>query len=188
MVDYKQQLLDRLNNRTATVGMIGMGYVGLPLAVEFARAGYHVIGLDVLKDKVDKLNAGVSYIPDVPTEMLAPLVKSGHLRATTSYDDLREVDVISICVPTPLRKTKDPDMSYVIAAADDVAKICHPGLLVVLESTTYPGTTDEVILPRLLSNGLNGRSRMSLSPSRRSVSIPAIRPMACTIRPKSSAA
>jgi UDP-N-acetyl-D-glucosamine dehydrogenase len=154
MVNYKQQLLDRMNNRTATVGIIGMGYVGLPLAVEFASVGYHVIGLDVLKDKVDKLNAGVSYIPDISTETLAPLVKSGHLRATTSYDDLREVDSISICVPTPLRKTKDPDMSFVIAAADAVAKICHPGLLVVLESTTYPGTTDEVILPRLLSNGL----------------------------------
>jgi UDP-N-acetyl-D-glucosamine dehydrogenase len=154
MTDYKQLLLERLHNRTATVGVVGMGYVGLPLAVEFARAGYHVIGLDVLKDKVDKLNAGVSYIPDVPTEALAPLVETGHLRATTSYDDLRDADVISICVPTPLLKTKDPDMSYVINAADEVAKVCHPGMLVVLESTTYPGTTEEVILPRLLSNGL----------------------------------
>jgi UDP-N-acetyl-D-glucosamine dehydrogenase len=154
MTDYKQQLLDRLHNRTAKVGVIGMGYVGLPLAVEFARAGYHVIGLDVLQGKVDKLNAGVSYIPDVPTEALAPLVENGHLHATTSYDELRDVDVISICVPTPLLKTKDPDMSYVISAADDVAKVCHKGLLVVLESTTYPGTTEEVIAPRLVSNGL----------------------------------
>jgi UDP-N-acetyl-D-glucosamine dehydrogenase len=154
MIDYKQQLLDRLHNRTAKVGVIGMGYVGLPLAVEFARVGYHVIGLDVLKQKVDKLNAGVSYIPDVPTEVLAPLVETGHLCATTSYDDLRDADVISICVPTPLLKTKDPDMSYVISAADDVAKVCHKGLLVVLESTTYPGTTEEVIVPRLLNNGL----------------------------------
>jgi UDP-N-acetyl-D-glucosamine dehydrogenase len=154
MTDYKQQLLDRLANRTARVGVIGMGYVGLPLAVEFAHAGYQVIGLDVLPDKVEMLNAGKSYIPDVPTETLAPLVESGHLRATTTYDDLTDADVVSICVPTPLRKTKDPDMSYVIAAADEVAKICHPGLLVVLESTTYPGTTDEVIVPRLVKNGL----------------------------------
>jgi UDP-N-acetyl-D-glucosamine dehydrogenase len=154
MTDYKQQLLDRLHNRTAKVGVVGMGYVGLPLAVEFARAGYHVVGLDVLSAKVDKLNAGVSYIPDVPTETLAPLVENGHLCATTSYDDLRDADVISICVPTPLLKTKDPDMSYVIGAADDVAKVCHAGLLVVLESTTYPGTTEEVIAPRLVNNGL----------------------------------
>ncbi|MBN1680344.1 MAG: nucleotide sugar dehydrogenase [Anaerolineae bacterium] len=154
MPDFKQQLLDRLHNRTATIGVIGMGYVGLPLAVEFARVGYHVIGLDVLPEKVDRLNAGDSYIPDVPSETLAPLVESGHLRGTTSYDDLTDVDVISICVPTPLRKTKDPDMSFIITAADAVASVCHPGLLVVLESTTYPGTTDEVILPRLVKNDL----------------------------------
>lgn len=154
MTNYKQQLLERLHNRTAKVGVIGMGYVGLPLAVEFARVGYTVVGLDILQDKVDKLNAGESYIPDVPTEDLAPLVKSGKLSATTSYDDLVDADVISICVPTPLRKTKDPDMSYVVAAGDEVAKICRPGMLIVLESTTYPGTTEEVILPRLLDNGL----------------------------------
>jgi UDP-N-acetyl-D-glucosamine dehydrogenase len=154
MTDYKQQLLGRLHNRSAKVGIIGMGYVGLPLAVEFARVGYSVVGLDVLPDKVDMLNAGVSYIPDVPTEDLAPLVKAGKMRATTSYSDLADADVISICVPTPLRKTKDPDMSYVINAADEVAKICHVGMLVVLESTTYPGTTEEVIVPRLLGNGL----------------------------------
>jgi len=154
MTDYKQQLLERLHQRTAKVGVIGMGYVGLPLAVEFARAGYTVVGLDVQAEKVDKLNAGISYIPDVPPTTLAPLVKAGKLRATTSYDDLRDADAISICVPTPLRKTKDPDMSYVIAAADEVAKVCHPGMLVVLESTTYPGTTEEVIVPRLLNNGL----------------------------------
>ncbi len=154
MTDYKQQLLDRLTNRTAKIGVIGMGYVGLPLAVEFARAGYHVVGLDVLPDKIEKLNAGVSYIPDVPTETLAPLVETGHMRATTAYDELKDADVISICVPTPLRKTKDPDMSYVINAADAVAKVCHAGMLVVLESTTYPGTTEEVIAPRLVSNGL----------------------------------
>jgi UDP-N-acetyl-D-glucosamine dehydrogenase len=154
MPDYKAQLLSRLNDRSAVVGIVGMGYVGLPLAVEFARVGYRVIGLDINAEKVETLNAGISYIPDVPTETLAPLVETGHLRATTSYDDLKNVDAVSICVPTPLRKTKDPDMSYVVSAADAVAAICHPGMLVVLESTTYPGTTDEVILPRLLGNGL----------------------------------
>jgi len=154
MTNYKQGLLERLQGRTAKVGIIGMGYVGLPLAVEFAKAGYTVVGLDVLAEKVAQLNRGESYIPDVATGELAPLVAAGKLRATTSYDDLRDADAISICVPTPLRKTKDPDMSYVIAAADAVAAVCHPGLLVVLESTTYPGTTEEVILPRLLGNGL----------------------------------
>ncbi|MCD4684622.1 MAG: nucleotide sugar dehydrogenase [Anaerolineae bacterium] len=154
MINYKQQLLDRLHNRTAKIGVIGMGYVGLPLAVEFAKAGYTVVGLDVLPDKVAMLNAGESYIPDVSTEELAPLVENGKLRATDTYDDLRDADVISICVPTPLRKTKDPDMSYVLNAADEVASVRHPGLLVVLESTTYPGTTEELILPKLTDGDL----------------------------------
>ena len=154
MTDYKQQLLERLHNRTAKIGVIGMGYVGLPLAVEFARAGYRVMGLDVLPDKVVQLNAGTSYIPDVPTDVLAPLVEAGKLSATMSYDDLRDADVISICVPTPLRKTKDPDMSYVISASDEVARIRHAGMLVVLESTTYPGTTEELILPKLTDGEL----------------------------------
>lgn len=152
--DFKTQLIDRFHRREAKIGIVGMGYVGLPLAVEFARAGYHVVGLEINAAKVDQLNAGTSYIPDVPAVVLAPLVESGHLCATTSYDDLRDCDAISICVPTPLRKTKDPDMSYVLAAADSVAEVCHPGLLVVLESTTYPGTTEEIIVPRLIKNGL----------------------------------
>ncbi len=154
MSNYKQQLLERLHNRTAKIGIIGMGYVGLPLAVEFARVGYNVIGLDVLPDKVAMLNTGESYIPDVPTDTLAPLVQSGKLRATTSYDDLHDADVISICVPTPLRKTKDPDMSFVISASDEVARIRHAGMLVVLESTTYPGTTEELIVPKLTDGDL----------------------------------
>ena len=154
MTDYKSQLLDRFHNRTAKVGVVGMGYVGLPMAVEFARAGYTVIGQDINADKVAQLNNGTSYIGDVPTEVLAPLVQSGKLCATTEYADLADCDAISIAVPTPLRKTKDPDMSYVLSAADSVAEVCHPGLLVVLESTTYPGTTDEIILPRLVRNGL----------------------------------
>jgi UDP-N-acetyl-D-glucosamine dehydrogenase len=154
MTTTKDQLIARFESRNATVGIIGMGYVGLPLAVEFARAGYHVIGMDVGVEKVAKLNGCESYIPDIPTEHLAPLVQSGHLRATTRIEDLAEVDAVSICVPTPLRKTKDPDMSYVISAADAVATICHAGMLIVLESTTYPGTTDDIIVPRLLNNGL----------------------------------
>ncbi len=149
----KQQLLDRLQKREAKVGVVGLGYVGLPLAVEFAQAGFDVIGLDVSASKVESINRGVSYIPDVPTETLAALVKSGKLCATTDYADLRQADTVSIAVPTPLRKTKDPDMSFVIEAIDSIAKICHAGMLVVLESTTYPGTTEELVVPRLLSDG-----------------------------------
>ena len=154
MTNYKTQLLDRFHNRTAKIGVVGMGYVGLPLAVEFARAGYTVIGQDLIAEKVEMINDGISYIGDVPTDVLAPLVASGKLCATTNYADLAECDAISIAVPTPLRKTKDPDMSHVLSAADSVAEVCHPGLLVVLESTTYPGTTEEIILPRLVGNGL----------------------------------
>lgn len=150
---YKQQLLDRLTTRTAQIGIIGLGYVGLPLAVAFAEAGFHVIGLDVSAEKIHLLNSGQSYIPDIPTTQLGPLVQAGKLRGTTSYDDLRMADAVSICVPTPLRKTKDPDMSYVINAANSVAEVCHTGMLIVLESTTYPGTTDEILIPRLVEKG-----------------------------------
>lgn len=151
---YKEQLVSRLTDRSAKISIIGLGYVGLPLAVAFAEVGFEVIGLDVSAEKVAQLNSGISYIPDIPTEQLAPLVQAGKLRATTSYNNLTSVDAVSICVPTPLRKTKDPDMSYVINAADAIANVCHPGMLVVLESTTYPGTTDEILLPRLTRNGL----------------------------------
>lgn len=150
---YKQQLLDRLTNREAKVGIVGLGYVGLPLAVEFAEAGFSVIGLDIAKDKVDSLNRGESYILDVPTERLKPLVDSGRFCATTEYADLRQADTISICVPTPLRKTKDPDMSFIIDSVNAIATICHNGMLIVLESTTYPGTTEEIVLEKLTGNG-----------------------------------
>ncbi len=149
----KTALLDRIERREATISVIGLGYVGLPLAVEFAREGYRVIGVDVDPEKVRLLNQGVSYIPDIPTEVVAELARKGTLSATTDYSVLQGVDAISICVPTPLRKTKDPDMSYIIAAADQIARFSHPGLLIVLESTTYPGTTDELITPRLIGNG-----------------------------------
>jgi UDP-N-acetyl-D-glucosamine dehydrogenase len=149
----KTELLDKIEQRKAVIGVIGIGYVGLPLAVEFAREGYRVIGVDVSAEKVRLLNEGKSYIIDIPTPVIAELVGKGLLSATTDYSVLKDVDAISICVPTPLRKTKDPDMSYVIAAADEVARYSHKGLLIVLESTTYPGTTDELIVPRLAGNG-----------------------------------
>lgn len=153
-MDYRQQLLNRFAERTAVVGVVGLGYVGLPLAVAFAEAGYTVIGVDLDASKVEKLNRGESYIPDIPTTQLAPLVKNGKLRAVTSYVALREADAVSICVPTPLRKTKDPDMSFVLSATEEVAKICHAGMLVVLESTTYPGTTAEILAPAMEAGGL----------------------------------
>ncbi len=153
-VSVKSQLLQKIEDRTALVAVIGMGYVGLPLAVEFAKAGYHVIGVDVDAKKVRQLNAGASYIPDVPSEVVADLVGRGLLSATSDFSALAQADAISICVPTPLRKTKDPDMSYIIAAADQIARYSRAGQLIVLESTTYPGTTDELIVPRLVGNGL----------------------------------
>lgn len=148
------QLKERIKNKTARVGVLGLGYVGLPLAVEFARAGFEVVGIDVQQSKVDTFNSGHSYIKDVSDEMFGPLVKNGKLRATTDFKVIEELDTIDICVPTPLRKTKDPDMSYVVAARDGIAAHIHPGLLVMLESTTYPGTTDELILPKLAESGL----------------------------------
>lgn len=149
----KDYLLDKINTRTAKIGVVGLGYVGLPLAVEFAEAGFDVVGVDVAEKKVDIINSGKSYIPDIPTDRLAPVVASGKLTATTSYSDIADADAISICVPTPLRKTKDPDMSYIMQAVEAIAPICHEHMLIVLESTTYPGTTREVIVPMLLQNG-----------------------------------
>ena len=164
----KTALLKRLNDRQATIGIVGLGYVGLPLAVSFAQAGFTVIGLDLNAEKVASLNAGVSYIPDISSEVLAPLVKAGKLCATSQYADLGHADAISICVPTPLTKTKDPDMSYVISATDAVAAIAHAGMLIVLESTTYPGTTTEILLPRLRKRELNAGQELfiAFSPER----------------------
>ena len=167
-MSIKQDLLDRLNSRQATVGIVGLGYVGLPLAVEFAEVGFRVIGVDLSPAKVDSLNRGESYIPDIPTERLKPLVEGGRLRASTSYDALQEADTVSICVPTPLRKTKDPDMSYVIESVSAVADVCHDGMLITLESTTYPGTTVEIVLPRLAENGFQAGENVfvAFSPER----------------------
>lgn len=147
-------LAEKIRTRTARVGIIGLGYVGLPLAVEFAKAGFSVTGIDISEDKVRRMNAGESYISDIPTSTLAPLVESGKLRATTDFAAVLELDTINICVPTPLRKTKDPDMSFIVASCQEIARHFHAGTLVILESTTYPGTTDEVVLPMLSKGGL----------------------------------
>jgi len=150
----KDVLLKRIQDRTATVGVIGLGYVGLPLAVEFAKGGFKVIGYDVSERVCKSLMEGHSHIQDVPSAEVAKLVRQKLFEATTDESRLRDADAVSIAVPTPLVKTRDPDMSYVIAAAEAVSRTAHEGLLVVLESTTYPGTTREVLLPILTKLGL----------------------------------
>ena len=153
-MSHVASLIERITNRTAKVGVVGLGYVGLPLAVEFANAGFRVTGIDLDERKVAQLNRGESYIQDVPTAAVAPLVSSGKLSATTDSGAVRDFDTINICVPTPLRKTKDPDLSFVVAAVQAIAGHLHPGMLVILESTTYPGTTEEVVQPILEKTGL----------------------------------
>jgi UDP-N-acetyl-D-glucosamine dehydrogenase len=147
-------LEEKIRTRRARVGIVGLGYVGLPLAVEFAKAGFSVTGIDISSQKVGHVNAGESYIGDIPSSTLGPLVESGKLRATTDFSAVLELDTINICVPTPLRKTKDPDMSYIVSSCQEIARHFHAGMLVILESTTYPGTTDEVVLPMLSKSGL----------------------------------
>lgn len=146
---HAARLAEKIRNRTARVSVVGLGYVGLPLAVEFARAGFRVTGIEVDPEKARRVNAGDSYVLDVASAELAPLVEQGRLEATTDYGRLAQADTINICVPTPLRKTKDPDMSYIDAACRQIARYLHPGMLVILESTTYPGTTEEFVLPML---------------------------------------
>ena len=147
-------LKDKITNRTAHFGVVGLGYVGLPLAVEFAKKGLKTTGFEIDPSKVDQLAAGTSYIGDVPSSDVKPLVQEGLFTATTDFDELADMDVISICVPTPLSKTRDPDMSYVLKATKEVARRLRKGQLVILESTTYPGTTDELVCPELESSGL----------------------------------
>jgi UDP-N-acetyl-D-glucosamine dehydrogenase len=147
-------LANKLAARTAHTGVVGLGYVGLPLAVEFARAGFRVTGIDLDAAKVTAINEGRSYIQDVPTSDVARFHSAGLLSATTDAASIAELDTINICVPTPLRKTKDPDLSYVVSAVEMIAAHLRPGQLVVLESTTYPGTTDEVVKPILEKRGL----------------------------------
>jgi UDP-N-acetyl-D-glucosamine dehydrogenase len=161
-------LLSRIHQRSAVVGVIGLGYVGLPLACEFARAGFRVAGFDVDAERVAALNAGICHVPDVQSTVLQQLVLTGAFSATTDFAGLAEVDAVSICVPTPLRKTKDPDISYVVNAAQHVAHTLHPDQLVVLESTTYPGTTEELLLPLFEATGLRAGSDffLAFSPER----------------------
>jgi UDP-N-acetyl-D-glucosamine dehydrogenase len=142
-------LQEKIKTRAARVGVVGLGYVGLPLAVEFAKAGFSVTGIDLVESKVDAINRGESYVQDIPTGVLGALVAEKKLRATTDFSVIAELDTIDICVPTPLRKTKDPDMSFIVSACQEIAKYLRPGSLVILESTTYPGTTDELVLPML---------------------------------------
>jgi len=145
-------LYKKLTDRTAQVAILGLGYVGLPLATVMAEAGYNVIGIDPDQSKVDALNQGISYIDDVETTLVDQLVKAGKIRATMDFAVVKEADAVSICVPTPLRKTRDPDLSYIISVADSIAPYIHADMVVVLESTTYPGTTRELLLPKLLES------------------------------------
>src|SRR3984893_5239639 len=162
------ELLRRIRQSEIRAGVIGLGYVGLPLAVELARARYSVVGLDIDERKVDATERGTSYIPDVQDAHLAELVATDRLHATSDFAVLRRLDTVNICVPTPLRKTRDPDVSYMVAAVEQVAKYLHPGMLVILESTTYPGTTEELVRPMLEATGLKaGRDFfLAFSPER----------------------
>ncbi|MGH8009302.1 MAG: nucleotide sugar dehydrogenase, partial [Candidatus Binatia bacterium] len=152
--ELARELKRKIQDRSARLGVIGLGYVGLPLLVEMAREGFRVTGIDIDKRKIESINAGTSYVLDVPSEILGSLVREERLRATQSLEAIEELDTVSICVPTPLRKTKDPDLSYIVAAVEAVRTYLRPGQLVVLESTTYPGTTQEVVLPILEKSGL----------------------------------
>ena len=162
------ELIRKIQAREARCGVVGLGYVGLPLAVEFARAGLTVVGIDLDQRKVDEINAGHSYVPDVATADVATLRDAGRLSATSDFSVIRELDTVNICVPTPLRKTKDPDMSFVVAASQDIAKHLHAPQLIVLESTTYPGTTTELLQPMFEATGLKaGRDFfLAFSPER----------------------
>jgi len=165
---YARQLVRKIETRRARIGICGLGYVGLPLAVEFARAGFRVLGIDIDREKVRGIRAGRSHVRDVPSAIIRDLVRKRLLTAREHYRDCGAMDAIFICVPTPLRKTRDPDVSYIVAALDQVARHLRPGQVVVLESTTYPGTTEEVLRPRLEAGGMRvGRDFfLAFSPER----------------------
>ena len=152
MNSYQLNLQEKIQDRSAKIVILGLGYVGLPLATIFAEAGFNVVGVEPDKTKVEKLRLGESYVQDVSSKKIEQLMQSGTLQATTDFSVLEEADAVSICVPTPLRKTGDPDLSYILDATDELAKYMHPGVVVVLESTTYPGTTREILLPKLTEN------------------------------------
>lgn len=145
----KDSILEKLHRRSAKIAIIGLGYVGLPLAAAFVEAGFQVVGIDLDEKKIDAIKKGISYVLDVPSEQIAKLVSDGNLSATTDFSIIEEVDAVSICVPTPLRKTGDPDLSYILDATNRLVNFMHLGMVIVLESTTYPGTTREILLPRL---------------------------------------
>ncbi|MFD1780013.1 nucleotide sugar dehydrogenase [Fredinandcohnia salidurans] len=149
-----ENLLNKIESKDAVIGVVGLGYVGLPLAVEKAKAGYKVIGFDVQQSRVDQVNQGINYIGDVVDEELSEMIKEGRLEATTDYEKIKEVDTVAICVPTPLDQHMQPDTSYVESSSKEIAKYVHEGMLVVLESTTYPGTTEEIVKPTLETSGL----------------------------------
>ena len=153
-MNNKEKLIKKIQDKSAVIGVVGLGYVGLPLAVEKAKAGYTVVGFDVQEEKVDAVNQGHNYIGDVVDEELSNLVKQKKLQATIDYSMIKKVDAVAICVPTPLDLYKQPDISYVVSSTKSVAKYLHEGMLVVLESTTYPGTTEEVLKPILEKGGL----------------------------------
>ena len=142
-------LLEKIETRTAHTGVIGLGYVGLPLMVAMARAGFRVTGIDICSGKIMRLKQGISDVPDVATAVLSPLITSGKIQVTTDFSVLRELDTVNICVPTPLLENRTPDMQFIIAAVQQVAQYLHPEQLIILESTTYPGTTEEIVLPTL---------------------------------------
>jgi UDP-N-acetyl-D-glucosamine dehydrogenase len=148
-VTNKQSIINKFHDRTARVAVLGLGYVGLPLATIFAEAGFTVIGIDPDEGKVATVCRGESHIQDVPTEQVARLVAAGKLHATSDFAVLQEVEAVSVCVPTPLRKTGDPDLSFILDASKELAMYIHSGMVIVLESTTYPGTTREILLPKL---------------------------------------
>ena len=154
MSENKKKLLDKISAHDARVGVVGLGYVGLPLLVEFARGGFNSTGFEVDAKKAEAINRGESYIPDIPTAQVAEMVEAKRLGATTDFAQLKDQDVIIICVPTPLRKTKDPDVSYILSASEKIQACLRPGQLIILESTTYPGTTDEVLKPMFDATGL----------------------------------
>ena len=147
-------LEEKIRSHSARVGIVGLGYVGLPLAVEYAKTGFTVVGIDLHAGKVEDINHGKSYIQDVPTAEVLNLAQSNKLSASTNFSVIQDLDTINICVPTPLRKTKDPDMSYIVSSCEEIAKYLHPGMLIILESTTYPGTTEELVRPILEKSGL----------------------------------
>jgi len=154
MSTHFERLSRRIESREAQVGVVGLGYVGLPLVVEFANAGFTVTGIDVDGRKVDMINRGESYIQDIPTSVLKPLWEDGRIKATTEFSTAEHLDTVNICVPTPLGKSKEPDMSYIVRSCESLARHFRPGKLVILESTTYPGTTDELMLPVFSDLGL----------------------------------